>query len=144
MLFPVLIDTESLEVDVPARSELRLYRTRHVDGTLHVQVLDAVFHDAALDRDDACHLNGATERDLAVSLREVQVSDTELCALDMHGEIDLGAAGEILDVAVSAVFGTAGDGASALTADFLFQRRVGMSGVYVLRLWWFRDVAVHV
>jgi len=39
--------------------------------------------------------------------------------------------GQVLDVAVSAVLGTAGDGAGALAADFGFELGVGAAGVDV-------------
>lgn len=78
MLLPVLVDREALKVDVPSRAELGLHRPRDVDGGLDAQLFHAVLHDAELDCDDARHLYGATEGNLAVSLAEMQVSDAEL------------------------------------------------------------------
>lgn len=103
----MFIDRETLEVDVPPRSELRLDRTGDVDWTLHVQLLHTALHHGKLDRNDTCHLNRATERDLTcvscewssitrhkwsvltITLGEVKVSNTKLSTLDMHREKDL-------------------------------------------------------
>ena len=51
----------------------------------------------------------------------MEVADAELGAGDVDGEEDLAAAAEVLDVAVAAVLGAAGDSARALLADFVFQ-----------------------
>lgn len=109
----MLVHAEALEVDVPARAKLRLDGTRDVDGALHADLRHATLHDRELDRDHTSHLNGTAEGNLAVALREVQVADGELGALDVHGQVDLAAAREVLDVAVAAMFGAAGDGAGA-------------------------------
>lgn len=79
----MLIHAEALEVDHPAGTKLRLNRARDVDWTLEAQLSQAVLDDRELDGDDARHLNGAAERDLSVALREVQVANAELGALDM-------------------------------------------------------------
>lgn len=70
MLFALLIHTKPLKVDIPARTKLRLHRTRDVNGTLHVELLHAALHNAELDGDDACHFDGAAEGDFAVALEE--------------------------------------------------------------------------
>lgn len=67
VLLAMLIHREAFEVDVPPRSELRLDRSRDVDGALHVELLDATLHHRELDGDHTRHLNGATERDLTVT-----------------------------------------------------------------------------
>ena len=70
MLFTLLIHTKPLKVDIPAGTKLRLYRTRDVNGTLHVELLHATLHDAEFDGDDACHFDGAAEGYFAVALEE--------------------------------------------------------------------------
>lgn len=35
----------------------------------------------------------------------MEVSDGELCAVDVDGEVDFGASGQVFDIAVSSVFG---------------------------------------
>jgi hypothetical protein len=85
MLLPMLIDREALEVNVPARPKLRFDRARNVDGRLHVQLLHAAFHDAELERNASCHFDRAAEGDFSITLGEMQVSNTELRALDVHG-----------------------------------------------------------
>lgn len=144
VLFTMLVHTEALKVDVPPRAELRLNRTRDVDGRLHGELLHAALHDGKVDRDHARHLNGAAERNLAVALREVQIADRELGTLDMDREVHLAAAREVLDVAVAAVLRAAGDGAGTLLADFLFDVVACGTGVHVLGLGRHRHVAVHV
>jgi hypothetical protein len=81
----VFIDREALKVDVPARAELGLNRAWDVDGTLQAHLGHTVFDDLKVDRDDTCHLDGAAERDLAITLREVQVTDRELGTRHMDG-----------------------------------------------------------
>lgn len=61
MLLAILVHRESLEINIPARSKLRLDRTWDVDGRLHPELRDAVFHDGEFDRDDAGHFDGAAE-----------------------------------------------------------------------------------
>lgn len=92
MLLPVLVDTEPLKVDIPAGAELRLHGARDVDWALHAQLRQPVLEHLEVDGDDARHLDGAAEADLAVSLAEVQVTHAELGAVDVHGEVHLAAA----------------------------------------------------
>ena len=125
------------EVDHPARPELGLNGTRDVDGRLaarHAQNLLSALHHLELDRDDAGDLDGSAEGDLAVALGEVQVAHAELGALDVHGQVHFAAARQVLDVAVAAVFGTAGDGARALFANLGLCLLVRGAGVHAL---WF-------
>jgi hypothetical protein len=61
----------------------------------------------------------------------------------MDGQEDFGATGEVLDIAVSAVFGAAGDCACAFFADFFLQISRRGTSVYVLRLRGFGDGAVE-
>lgn len=105
VLLAVLVDGESLESEVPAGAELGLDGTGEEDGGFHAHLGHAVFDDGELECDDAGHLDGTAEGDLAVSLGEVQVTDRELGSGNVDGEVDLGAAGEVFDVAVTAVFG---------------------------------------
>lgn len=107
MLLALLVDREPFKGKVAPGAELRLHGACVEDWRLHVQLGHSVLDHAELERDHAGHLDCAAEGDLAVALREVEVSDGELGAWDVHGEIHLGATGEVLDVAVSAVFGAA-------------------------------------
>ena len=66
-------------------------------------MLDSVFENAELDCNAAGHFDSAAEGNFAVALGEVEVSNTELGAGDVDGEVDFAAAGEVLDVAVAAV-----------------------------------------
>lgn len=69
-----------------------------------------------------------------VPTRKVQVANAKLGPRHMDGQIDLAAAREILNVAVAAVLGPAGDGPGALGGDALGQLGVGGPGVRVERL----------
>ncbi|KAH9841297.1 Thromboxane-A synthase, partial [Teratosphaeria destructans] len=144
VLTAVLVDGEALEVEVAAGTELRFHGAGDVEGGAHVEVAHAALHDGELDGDDAGHLDGAAEGDLAVALAEVQVADGEFGAGDVDGEVDLAAAREVLDVAVAAVFGAAGDGAGALAADAVLEVGGGLAGVHVAGLRGQGDVAGEV
>lgn len=50
----------------------------------------------------------------------MEIANAEFGAFDVNWEIDLGAPGKVLDIAVSAVFRTAWDRAGTFTPDFLF------------------------
>lgn len=130
-----MIDTKPLEIQHPPRSKLRLNRSGQIDWALDPQVLQSVLEDFEVDGDDARHLDGAAKGDFAVALGEVQVADGEFGAADVDGQVDFGATREVLDVAVSAVFGAAGDCAGAFGADFGFEGLGGGAGVDVEGLW---------
>lgn len=68
---------------------------------------------------------------------KVEVSDAELGALYVDGEVDFASSGKILDVAVTAVFRATGDRSSALFSDFLFDGICSAAGMDVDGLWWF-------
>lgn len=138
----MLIDRESFEINVPAWTELRLNWSRDVDGTLHIQLLDASFHNRELDSNDTRHLDRTTERDLTITLGEVQVSNTELCALDMDGKEHLRPATQVLDITVAAVFRSSGDCPRAFLSNLLFQLRVSRASMHVLGLWRLSNNAV--
>lgn len=143
VLFPVLVDAEALEGEIAAGAVMGLDGPREEERGSHIEILDAVLHDGELEGDDAGHFDGAAEGDFAVALGEVEVADGEFGAGDVHGEEDAGAAGEVLDVAVAAVFGAAGDGAGALPADFVFDGAGGGAGVDVLGFGGLGDDAVE-
>jgi hypothetical protein len=137
VLFPVLVDGETLEGEHPAGAELGFYGAGEEDGGFpadHPQLGLAAFHDGEFEGDDAGDFDGAAEGDLAVALAEVQVADGEFGALDVDREVDFAAAGEVLDVAVAAVFGSAGDCPGAFAADFFFDGVVCGAGVDALGL----------
>lgn len=93
---------DTYKVEHAAGTELRLDGAGQEDGgfaALHAELGLAVLDDVELDGDDAGDLDGAAEGDLAVALREVQVADGELAALDVHGQVHLAASTQVLDVA---------------------------------------------
>lgn len=143
MLLPVLVDREALKRQHSAGAELRFDGARDEDGALHFQVLDPALHQRELERDDAGHLDRAAERDLSVALTEVQISNRELGARDVHGEVGLASARQVLDVAVPAMLGSAGDGAGALSADLGFKVTRGRAGVDIFRFREIGDYAVE-
>lgn len=71
----------------------------------------------------------------------MQVSHGKFGALDVDGEVDLAATGEILDVTVPAVLRTTGDCPGAFFPDFGFGFLVGGTRMDVLRLWRLGDDA---
>jgi hypothetical protein len=143
MLLPMLIHTKPLKIYIPPRSKLRLHGTRDIDRTLHIQLLHPAFHDAELEGYHARHLNRAAEGDLAVALAEMQVPYAELGTGDVDREEDFGTAREVLDVAVSAVFGAAGDCSRAFFANLGFQVAGSGASVDILWLRWLGDGAVE-
>lgn len=144
VLFPMVIHTEALKRQIPPGPKMRLHGPRQEKRALHRQRLHPLLHHAQLQRDDACNLNGAAEGDLPIALAEMQVSDAELGARDVDGEVHLAAAREVLDVAVAAVFGAAGHRAGAFAADLVLDLVGCTAGVDVLRLWGEGDVAAGV
>ena len=134
MLHALLIDAEPFKRQIPSGPIMRLDGSRQKQRTLHIQIPNPALHDRQLQRDDAGHLDGAAKGDFAVALGEVEVADAELGAGDVHGQEDAAAAAQVLDVAVAAVLGAAGDGARALLADFVLERAGGRAGVDVLGL----------
>jgi hypothetical protein len=61
----------------------------------------------------------------------------------MNREVDLAPPGEILDIAITAVFRAAGDGTSALPSDLVLEGALGAAGVNVDGLGRLGDNAVH-
>lgn len=74
----------------------------------------------------------------------MEVADAELGAGDVDGQEDFAAAAQVLDVAVAAVLGAAGDGSRAFLADFFFERAGCGAGVDVLGLGGLGDDAFEV
>jgi hypothetical protein len=144
MLLPVLVHREPLKIYIPPWSELRFHRPWDVDWGLHVQLLDASLHYRELERDHARHLDSAAERDLAIALREMQITHAELRTLDVHWEIYFAAARQVLDIAVPSVFRAAGDRSRALFPHFLFDLRGRASGMHVCGVGRLSNYAVHV
>ena len=134
MLHPLLVHAEAFKREVASGPVMRLHGARQKEGALHIQMLDATFHEREFERDDACHFDGAAKGDFAVALGEVEVADGEFGAGDVDGEEDFAAAAQVLDVAVAAVLRAAGDGARALVADLVLERARGGAGVHVLGL----------
>ena len=86
-----MVNGEPLKVDVPTRSELRLDWAGDVDRAPDAEFGEPVLDHLEVDGDDACHLDGAAEGDLAVALGEVEVAHAELGAGHVDGEEYLGA-----------------------------------------------------
>ena len=78
-----------------------------------------------------------------VLTREVQVSDAEFGALDMHWQVDFAAAREVLDITVTAVLGATGDCPSALLADLLLDVVGCAARVHVYGLRWLGNDSVR-
>jgi hypothetical protein len=55
-----------------------------------------------------------------VTLREVQVSHRELSTFNMNWEIDFAPPGEVLDIAISAMFGSSYAMLSRISVDSIF------------------------
>lgn len=88
------------------------------DGLLEAELLDTALDDRGLEGDDTGHLDGTAERELSVSLGVVEVSDREVGALNVDGEVAAGTAREVLDVDVTTVL-TGRDGTGAFGVDLL-------------------------
>jgi len=144
MLLAMLVHTEALKVNVSTGSKLGLHWAWNIDRRLHSKMLHSILHDAKLDRDTSGHLDCATERDLAVTLREVQIADRELRTLDVHWQVDFGATRQVLDVAVAAVLRSTWNRASTLFANLLFDVITTTTNVYALWVWRKSYVAAHV
>src|SRR5918994_919322 len=104
-LVAVLVNRDALEdqeVRVPGLEVTQL-EDRHVLVAGHSVLLHAALYELHPEFDEARHLDGAAEGDLAIPLREVQVAHRELRPLDVHREVDAGPNGEVLYVHVAAV-----------------------------------------
>lgn len=88
MLFAVLINAEAFKVDVPIRAKLCFDWARDEDRRLHVELLLTAFHDGEANGDDAGDLLSSTERDLAVALTEMKITNRELGTRNMDGKKD--------------------------------------------------------
>ena len=143
MLHALLVDAESLKSQIPTRSVMGLHGSRQEKRALHVQILHAALHHRQLQCDDPGHFNRAAERDLPVSLREVEVADAEFGAGNVDREEDFAAAAQVLDVAIAAVLGAAGYGSRSFFADFLFELAGCGARVDVLGLGWLGDDALE-
>ncbi len=113
---------------------MRLDRPRQEKGTLHPQILHPILHHAQLDRDHPRHLDRATERNLPIPLAEVQIAHAELRPRHMDRQERLGAARQVLDIAVAAVFGSTGYRSRAFFAYLLFHGAGRRASVDILRL----------
>lgn len=134
MLLALLIDREPFESEVAARTVMGLDGPRQEHGGLHAQVRHAVLHDRQLHRDDARHLDGAAEGDLPIALGEVEVAHAELGARHVDGQEGFTPAAQVLDVAIAAMLGPAGDGPRTFLAHFRFDLLASAAGVDVLGL----------
>lgn len=74
---------------------------------------------------------------------EVEVSDAEFGALDMHRQVDFAASREVLDVAIAAVLGATRDRSSALLADLFLDVVRCAARVHIDGLGWLGNDSVH-
>ena len=144
MLLALLIHTEPFKCQVASRAIVRLYGSWEEEGRFHAEILHPVFHHGELHRNDTCHLDGAAEGDLAVTLAEMEVADTEFRTGNVHRQEGPRTAGQVLDVAVAAVLGPAWDCTSAFFSYLLFYVRGGRASMHVLWLRGLRDDAFQV
>src|SRR5262249_19054218 len=111
VLLAFIIDGQALE-----HQELRIARfnrARLEDGLLQSVLLHSTLDQVDMEVDEARHLDGAAEGDLAIALREMKVAGRESRAFDIDRKIHSAAARQVFDVAVSAMF-TRRDGAHCL------------------------------
>lgn len=134
MLHALLINTKPLKSEIPTGSIMRLNRPRQEKRTLHIQILHTILHHAQLQRNHPRHLDSATERNLAITLREMQISNGEFRPGHVDGKECPAATAQVLDIAVASVLGTAGDCTCAFFADFFFYLVRSGASVDVLRL----------
>lgn len=127
----MLINRETLKVDIPAWSKARLDRTGDVNGALEPHTLHPVLDHLEVNSDHAGHLNSAAERNLAITLREVQITHTELGPGHMDGKVHLGSPAQVLDVAVSSMLRPSGDRSRTLLGHFFSDFLAGRAGVRV-------------
>lgn len=127
VLLSGIIDRESLEGQHTSGSELGLNRSGDVDRGLHSELLHSSLDKVELDGDNTGHLDSTTERDLSISLGKVQVSNRETSSVDVNRQEGLGSTGQVLDVTVSSVLGTSGNGTGTLLSDLL-EKTGGLGG----------------
>ena len=123
---------------------MRLDGPGQEDWGFHVEVLHPVLHHGQFDGDDACHFDRAAEGDLPVALAEVEVAHAEFGTGDVHRQERAAAAGEVFDVAVSAVLWPPRDRTGAFFSNLLLYVRRSRACVHVLRLWGLRNDAFKV
>lgn len=97
----------------------------------HHPLFGCVSHESILPPFDAITRAG---RGATARTREVQITNAELCTLDVDRQIHLAATAQILDVTVSTVFRPTGDCPGALSSDLGFEVSSGAPRVHVLRV----------
>jgi hypothetical protein len=102
----MLINREPLESKVATGTVMRFNWSWEIDWRFHSQIRHAILHDFEINGDNTRHLDSSTEGNLAVTLREVQVADTEFCSLNVDREENLAATTQVLDVTISTMFRT--------------------------------------
>ena len=107
-------------------------------------MLHPIFHNTELDRDTSSHLDSTTEGDLAIALREVQITHGELGAFDMDWQVDLRPTGQVLDITVAAVLRSTWNGTGTLFANLVLDIVSTATDVNALWVWWQSNIATHV
>ena len=138
----MLINREPFKVNIPPRSKARLNRTRDVDRTLEAHPFHPVLDYLEVHGDHARHLDGTAERNLTITLREVQITNTELGTVHMNGEVHLGSSAQILDIAVASMLGATGHRSRSFLGHLLRDLLAGRAGMGVDGLWQVGDVAI--
>lgn len=82
-------------------SILHLGRARRDDRSPHVKELHAVLDHFNLERGDAGHLDGT--RGFAVAETEVDVTDRQVGALDVDGQVDARTSDEVAGIDITTV-----------------------------------------
>jgi hypothetical protein len=68
VLLTELVDRKSFKREISTRAELRFDRSGLKEGRFHSQIGDAILHHLEFNGNDACHLDGAAEGDLTITL----------------------------------------------------------------------------
>jgi hypothetical protein len=82
-------------------------------------------------------------RNFSIALREVQVSNAEFGALDVHWQVHFAASRKVFDVTIPSMLWTSWNGSCSLLSNLLEQIRIGCGGVHALWRWWNSNISVH-
>lgn len=121
---------------------MRLNRTGKIQWRFHSKISNTIFHNLKVDCDYTAHFNSATKGNLTITLRKVQISDTELCASNMNWEKHFTTTRKVLDITVSTMLWSSGDSSSAFKSDFFFDGGGSTSCVDVFGVGWLSNDSV--
>ena len=115
----MLINTETLKVDMPSRPIVGLDGARDIDGALQPHLLHALLDNLKVDGNHARHLDRAAKADLSIALAKMQIAHAELGPVHMHRQVHLTSPAQVLDIAVATMFRSTGDRPGALFRNLL-------------------------